>query len=153
MWNIVLVSQTIHARHQTSISRSEAQYFQFCSHRLILWPTLLSSHAACTGQESRSWVWHAPALYPSPTPQQIMNPSPMSLSRDQSWPHTEVDLRIPPSHSFLLKLYFKKQSVVNARTAPASHTLASSSRLTETPYRNGEPSLDKLENKLCQSSK
>lgn len=62
-----------------------------------------------------------------------MNLNPMSLSRDQRWPHTEVDLRILPSHSFLLKLYFKKQNVVNARTAPASHTLASSFVLTETP--------------------
>lgn len=37
-----------------------------------------------------------------------MNLNPMSLSRDQRWPHTEVDLRILPSHSFFIKAIFQK---------------------------------------------
>lgn len=127
--------QTIHAHHQTSI-KIWSSVFPVLFPLADFMASLLSSHAcSCTGQESTSWVWYAPAPYPSPTPQQIMNPSQWT-SAEIRVGHTERSTSEFSHHTvfFLLKLYFKKQSVVNARTAPASHTLASSSRLTETPY-------------------
>ncbi len=130
--------QTIHAHHQTSYQDLKLSISMFCSHRLILWPHYwapMHAHA----QTKKAWVESGMRLLRTHHPllNRLWIPAQWA-SAEIRVGHTERSTSEFSHHTvFFIKAIFQKAEH-GERTAPASHALASSSRLTETPYTGTE---------------